>query len=113
MVVDSRYPHKFVYSEKGSDGGYNEDTGSYDEPTQGVTHTLICRARPNYGSSGREVRYKDGTLHKYAFDLGFPLGTQQIPEYTIATIIGLDGEELYKGELLRFQLGVHSIRGWI
>lgn len=110
-MVDPRYPHVFQYTTLGSEGGYNDETGDYDPPTKGETISLPCRARPN--SAGKEERYKDGTMQKYAFDLGFPKGTQQIPEYTIATIIGVKGEEMYKGELLRFQDGVYSIRGWI
>lgn len=111
MVNSDRYPHVFKYSTPGSGGDYNDDTGTYDPVIPGETHELPCRAKPN--SSGKQERFQDNTVQVYAFDLGFPLGTQEIPEGVTATIIGVDGVELFKGPLLRYQKGVYSIRGWI
>lgn len=110
-MVDSRYPHTFQYNTPGTDGGYNEDTGTWDEPIPGDLVSLDCRAKPN--SAGKQERFEDGTLQVYSFDLGFPKGTQKIQTGVIATILGIDGSELYKGPLLRFQEGVYSVRGWI
>lgn len=110
-MVDPRYPHTFQYTTPGTDGGYNEDTGTWDEPAPGEKVSVKCRARPN--SAGRLERFQDGTMQEYNFDLGFPKGTQKIQKGVIATILGVDGELLYEGELLRYQEGVYSIRGWI
>ena|SRR5690606_20715150 len=110
-MVDSRFPHIFKFTTPGTDGGYDEDSGTWVEPTPGTVVEIPCRAKPN--SAGRKERTHDGTMLEYNFDLGFPKGTQKIQVGVIATILGVDNEVLFTGELLRFQEGVYSVRGWI
>lgn len=111
MVNSDRYPHVLKYTTPGTEGGYNEETGMYEPGTPGIEMTVVCRAKPN--TAGKQERFQDGSVQEYAFDLGFPKGTQKIQVGVTASILGIDGELLFQGPLLRFQEGVYSVRGWI
>lgn len=106
-----RYPHTLVYSTPESGGEYNPVTGEYSEVVPGEDVLVACRAKPN--GAGKHITGKGGVQQEYSYDLGFPKGTAPIPENTIVTILGVNDEELYKGELIQFQEGVWSVRAWV
>lgn len=109
MVIREQYIHalRYTVSEQGS---YDEATGEF---TPGATATveIPCRAKPN--TAQRPTTVQDGSQIIYRFDLGFPHETQQIPVGIEVTIIGVDGDEMYKGDFLKWQKGEYSIRGWV
>lgn len=110
MVDKTRYPHVAKWRTV-SGGAYNPDTGEYESPAEGSEQSVHCRATPN--SKGNYVQKADGKKLEYAFDLGFPLGYALPPERSIVEIYGVDGSKMYKGELIRCQVGVFSVRGWV
>ena len=110
-MAGSRYPHTLTYTTPESGGEYDPETGEYTPVVPGEEILIECRATPR--SEGRAISGKGGILQDYSYDLGFPKGTARIPENTLVTIYGINDEELYSGELIQFQEGVHSVRGWV
>ena len=110
-MAGSRYPHTLTYTTPESGGEYDPETGEYTPVVPGEEILIECRATPR--SEGRVITGKGGILQDYSIDLGFPKGTARIPENTLVTIYGINDEELYSGELIQFQEGVHSVRGWV
>lgn len=110
-MAGSRYPHTLTYETAASGGEYNEDTGEWEPVVPGEPVTVECRASPR--SEGRAIVGDGGILQDYSYDLGFPKWISPIPENTLVTINGINGEVLYKGELIQFQEGVYSVRAWV
>lgn len=110
-MAGSRYPHTLTYETAESGGEYDPIEGEYTPVIPGEPVLVACRANP--ASAGSTVNGKGGVIQEYRYDLGFPKGIDPIPENTIVTILGVRGEQLYEGELIQFQEGVFSVRGWV
>lgn len=109
MVGGEQYIHALKYTLIES-GVYDEEMGTMI-PGEVTVIEVPCRARPN--TAQKPTTVQDGAQIIYRFDLGFPLETQQIPVGQEVSIIGVDGDVMYKGAFLKWQKGDYSIRGWV
>lgn len=109
MVGGEQYIHVLKYTLIESEV-YDEETGTII-PGATADIEIPCRAKPN--TAQKPTTVQDGLQIIYRFDLGFPMGTQQIPVGLEVSIIGVDGDVMYKGGFLKWQKGEYSIRGWV
>lgn len=111
LIMVGRYPHTLTYETADSGGEYDLETGEYTPVVPGEQMLVACRATPQ--SEGSTKLGKGGAIQEYSYDLAFPKGIEPIPENTIVSIYGINDELLYKGEMIQFQEGVYSVRGWV
>ncbi len=105
MVVDYGRYHNIIKWQ--GDAVYNEATGNW---VQGIDKgETICRATP----AGRRKYMLDGVNIDYSFDIAFPFPSGSLPKKgDTITIIGTQGNEIFKGTLIDIYVGSYSIRAW-
>lgn len=83
-----------------SEGGYNDETGMYEEET--VKWVKVSNCRDDAESSGGKIQTTDGETYSYSYTVYMPLGTEPIKEGTEIRIQGrVTGQvkKFYKGQL--------------
>lgn len=83
-----------------TDGGYNDQTGMYDDPTEEWVEVSKCR--DDAESSGGAIQTTDGETYHYAYTVYLPKGTEPIEKGTTVRIQNrLEGnvKRFYKGQL--------------